>query len=484
MLKEREKFLREVTFIIDLAVTSISFLLAFYIRKNFHAFYRFNLIQEGMVIPEFSVSIFDYLPVMYVAVVLWSVMLSFNGMYKSMRTKPLPEIAWIIIKSAVGTLIAFSVLVFFFKFKFVSRLFFLFFMLLCSCLLILEKLSFYYFIRQVRKQGYNYRRIIIVGTGMRVKDFIKKITAHSEWGFKILGIIDDEGKKAGEEIEGIKVLSGMEGLPRYVQVLSADEVVFMVPRLRLNSIESAVIACETIGVKTTIALDLFDFSIARFRQTELDGVPFITYESAPSQEWWLFIKRVIDVVFSGLGLIIFSPLLLLTAVLVKTTSRGPVFFRQKRVGLNGRKFVMYKFRTMYCWARKKQLALAGKNVMSGPVFKVKDDPRVTGAGRFLRKFSIDELPQLFNVFVGHMSIVGPRPPLQREVSKYESWQRRRLSMRPGVTCLWQISGRNRIIDFNDWMKLDLQYIDNWSLKSDFIIFLKTIPVVLFGKGAY
>jgi lipopolysaccharide/colanic/teichoic acid biosynthesis glycosyltransferase len=182
-------------------------------------------------------------------------------------------------------------------------------------------------------------------------------------------------------------------------------------------------------------------------------------------------------------MIALSPLFLLTAILIRATSKGPVFYIQKRMGLNGRKFVLYKFRSMYKGSHLKLSELSHKNEMKGPIFKIKNDPRITPIGRILRKFSIDELPQLFNVFAGQMSLVGPRPPLPSEVKKYELWQRRRLSMRPGLTCLWQISGRNRI-GFDDWMKLDLEYIDNWSLWLDFKILCKTVPVVLFGVGAY
>jgi len=178
-----------------------------------------------------------------------------------------------------------------------------------------------------------------------------------------------------------------------------------------------------------------------------------------------------------------SPLFLFVTLLIKLTSSGPIFFKQKRIGLNGREFVLYKFRTMYKDAEKQQKMLEALNEMDGPVFKIRKDPRITPVGKFLRKFSIDELPQLFNVFIGHMSLIGPRPPLPNEVIQYETWQRRRLSMRPGITCLWQISGRNEI-DFEEWMRLDLEYLDNWSLWVDIKILVKTIPVVLFGSGAY
>jgi len=186
---------------------------------------------------------------------------------------------------------------------------------------------------------------------------------------------------------------------------------------------------------------------------------------------------------SSAVLIFLSPLFLAIAIAIKATSKGPVFFRQERCSLNGRKFTLYKFRTMDSDAELKQGELLERNEMKGPVFKIEDDPRITSVGKVLRKFSLDEFPQLWNVFEGDMSLVGPRPPIPAEVEKYESWHRRRLSMRPGITCLWQVGGRNKITDFDEWTKLDLEYIDKWSLWLDFKILFKTIPVVALGIGA-
>ena len=208
----------------------------------------------------------------------------------------------------------------------------------------------------------------------------------------------------------------------------------------------------------------------------------ISFETTVTDEFQLFIKRAFDVIVSSIGLIVLSPVLLLVAIVIKVTSPGPALFAQQRMGVNGRKFTLYKFRTMRKDAHERRAEVEKLNEMDGPVFKIKNDPRVTPVGRFLRKLSIDEFPQIFNVFIGHMSLVGPRPPLSDEVVQYEPWQRRRLSMRPGITCLWQVSGRNKV-DFKQWMKLDLEYIDTWSLWLDFKILMKTVPVVLFGIGA-
>jgi len=214
----------------------------------------------------------------------------------------------------------------------------------------------------------------------------------------------------------------------------------------------------------------------------LENIPLITFSTAPDHPASLMVKRILDIIISATLLVVFMPFLIIVAILVKLTSKGSVIYRQVRCGLYGRKFVLYKIRSMREGAEDVLWEIKHLNEMGGPVFKMRNDPRITWLGRFLRKSSIDEWPQFWNVLKGDMSLVGPRAPLPEEVKEYTRWQRRRLSVKPGITCLWQVSGRNEI-DFHEWMKLDLHYIDNWSLLLDFKILLRTFPVVLFGKGA-
>jgi exopolysaccharide biosynthesis polyprenyl glycosylphosphotransferase len=283
-------------------------------------------------------------------------------------------------------------------------------------------------------------------------------------------------------VEGYRVIGRIQDIPFLVNRLVIDRVIFVVPRLWLHRIEDAILACEEVGVSSSISLDLYNLHIARTKQTDFNGYPLLEFETFHAKEWQLFIKRFIDILISFLTLFLFSPLMLLVATLIKLTSKGPVFFKQVRCGLNGRKFVLYKFRSMVSNAEQLRDELMEHNEMDGPVFKIKRDPRITPLGYFLRKTSIDELPQLFNVLKGDMSIVGPRPPLVSEVENYKIWQRRRLSLKPGVTCIWQVSGRNKI-GFDQWMRMDLEYIDNWSLWLDIRILFKTLFVVLIGYGA-
>ena len=224
-------------------------------------------------------------------------------------------------------------------------------------------------------------------------------------------------------------------------------------------------------------------AIARIAFDQFDRRPVLLFNCKPDREWHLLMKRVIDFVGAAIILLVLGPLVMLpVAIAIKLTSKGPIFFRQLRCGLHGKTFTMLKFRSMVADAEEMQSNLVGLNEQSGPVFKIRRDPRVTKLGRLIRKTSIDELPQFFNILCGDMSLVGPRPPIPSEVKKYAAWQRRRLSMKPGLTCLWQVSGRSRI-KFEEWMRLDLAYIDSWSLILDFQILLKTLPVVIVGDGA-
>ncbi|RPJ59987.1 MAG: exopolysaccharide biosynthesis polyprenyl glycosylphosphotransferase [Acidobacteria bacterium] len=264
-----------------------------------------------------------------------------------------------------------------------------------------------------------------------------------------------------------------------------DEVIVALPlRRRRALIEKIVEACEEQGIMVRVRTDLFDLRVARPQVDTIDGVPVVTIRSGPEEGWQLVLKRVIDFLGSAALLILLAPFLLLVALLVRLDSQGPVLFMQERVGLNRRRFKLIKFRTMVQEADKKQELFEALNEADGPVFKIRNDPRVTRLGRFLRQFSIDELPQLINVLKGEMSLVGPRPLPLRDVRLIDAqWHKRRFSVKPGLTCLWQVNGRSDL-SFERWVRMDLEYIDTWSLALDLKILLKTIPVVFRGSGAY
>jgi exopolysaccharide biosynthesis polyprenyl glycosylphosphotransferase len=264
-----------------------------------------------------------------------------------------------------------------------------------------------------------------------------------------------------------------------------DEVFITLPREKYGHLLDTIVRlCEEQGIIVRVQTEPFDLRIARWQVDELGGIPIVTIRSGPPDGWQLLAKRLMDICGSAVLLIALAPLLAVVALLIKLDSPGPVLFTQQRVGLNKRRFTLFKFRTMAAGADQHQALLEGLNEAEGPVFKIKDDPRITRIGRILRRYSIDELPQLLNVFKGEMSLVGPRPLPVRDVERIDArWHKRRLSVKPGVTCLWQVNGRSDV-SFDFWVRMDLEYIDKWSLGLDLKILMKTIPAVLRGSGAY
>jgi exopolysaccharide biosynthesis polyprenyl glycosylphosphotransferase len=483
MLKEKDTVVRRAMMVFDLMVISAAYLISYYLRAHFHSLYRIDIFPSSKIISGAPAHFSEYLLVLIIVAPLWCLLLHKNGMYQSWRTRKALQIIWIVSKASVMTFLIFGASFFLFKLGFMSRLFFMIFALLGFVLLTAEKIVVFSLMHRMRKRGYNYRALLIVGTGRRAAEFIKRIKGHPEWGFKIIGAIDDEPGRGVEGVDGVKIIGGLSDIPGALHKHGIDEVVFVVPRQRLNYIESSIHDCEIQGVKVRIAVDLFDLKIARSYQDELEGIPLLTFKTTVPNEWDLLMKRVIDITVSGISILIFSPFLVIIPLLIKLTSRGPVYFRQERVGLHGKRFTMCKFRTMQVGAQEKLSQVDVYEEIYEPQWKKTKLQYVTSVGRFLRKFSLDEFPQLFNVFWGHMSLVGPRPTVPEEASQYEAWHRRRFSMRPGLTCLWQVNGR-REIKFDEWMQMDLEYLDNWSLWLDFKILAKTIPAILFGSGAY
>ncbi len=274
----------------------------------------------------------------------------------------------------------------------------------------------------------------------------------------------------------------LDDLPQLLRTHVIDEVIFAVSRQELDQLQQAFMLCEEEGVRTRLLLSFFPHRVSRVSLEELRGMPLLTFSTTPENEYLMLLKRAIDFAMAAIMLVLLAPLMLLLALVIRLTSEGPVFYRQTRCGLGGRRFTVLKFRSMISGAEMQREELEALNEMDGPVFKIRNDPRVTPVGRLMRKFSLDELPQLFNILKGYMAVVGPRPPLPQEVDQYELWQRRRLRMPPGLTCLWALEGRNNL-NFRRWMELDLEYIDQWSPALDWKILLKTIPIVLLGRGA-
>jgi exopolysaccharide biosynthesis polyprenyl glycosylphosphotransferase len=322
--------------------------------------------------------------------------------------------------------------------------------------------------------------VLLVGTGERAQRLAHLLERSESYGIRLVGLLDVR-TSAGPAPDRYPVHS-LDSLPKLLEQHVIDEVIFAVDSNRLRELEDILLLCDEDGVRTRVAVDFFPHVNSEVYLDRLDRVPLLTFSAAPHDEILLFVKRVIDVALAGAALVLLMPLMVMVGALIRVSSPGPAIFRQIRCGLNGRRFIFYKFRSMVDNAEDLKDGLKHLN-QKQVAFKISNDPRLTTIGRYLRRFSIDEWPQLWNVIRGDMSLVGPRPAVPEEVEQYQRWQRRRLRMRPGLTCLWALEGRDAL-DFETWMKKDMEYIDNWSLALDWKIILRTIPRVLLGRGAH
>ena len=323
------------------------------------------------------------------------------------------------------------------------------------------------------------RRLLLAGNPSQaatLRDWLRDPARNSF--FDIIGFLPPSHAEA---LDGVPVPGSLDAFSRVLHASVVDAVILLPRDVPYGQIESCLKQCETEGIEAWLLPDFLRTSIAQISIDELADEPMLLFSTTAKSIWALTVKRALDVALSALALAILSPALFALAIAIRATSPGPALFVQRRSTLRGRVFNMYKFRTMVQNAEEIRPNLEIRNEASGPAFKIKDDPRITPVGRWLRRYSLDELPQLWNVLRGDMSLVGPRPPIPAEVEKYESWQRRRLSMRSGCTCLWQIGGRNEL-SFEDWMRLDLKYIDTWSLSLDLHVLLKTIGTIVRGTG--
>lgn len=364
-----------------------------------------------------------------------------------------------------------------------SRGFLIFFAAYAWVALLLFRLTAARLVGVIRREFAAPHYVMVAGTGERAIRLAKALEASVDYGIRLHGFLTEQANSPAEIVlKHAYPVRPIRDLPLLLRKHVIDEIIFAVGSESLADLEEIFLLCDEEGVRSRVAVDFFPHVNSTVSLERFGATPLLTFSAAPYDEIRLLGKRVIDIVLAGAGLIVLSPLMLLTGILVRLTSPGPAIFRQVRCGLNGRRFTFYKFRSMCENAEELKPAVAHLNTRDGVVFKIPDDPRVTPVGRYLRKFSIDEWPQLWNVLRGDMSLVGPRPAIPSEVDQYQRWQRRRLRMRPGLTCLWAVCGRDRV-DFETWMKLDMQYIDNWSLALDWKILLRTIPRVLTGRGA-
>jgi exopolysaccharide biosynthesis polyprenyl glycosylphosphotransferase len=417
-------------------------------------------------------------------ILVWHLIFSLLGLYESQRlSKRRREVAGVIKATSLGTLVILIGTIIF-RIALVTHFFLLVFWVVSTCTVIASRLVLRMILAFVRKHGRNLRNIVVVGSGSRALEFARWVVSRPELGYRIAGFVDQDWH--GIDVfqrSGYALASDFGGFPQFLRNNVVDEVVMALPFRSMHDQASRIATtCEEQGISVHVLTNIFDLKFPRSPGERLED-PLITHSTGCVEGWPIFTKRILDLIISSILIVLFSPILVLAAILIKLTSHGPIWFAQKRLGLNKRHFNVYKFRTMVVDAEMHLHEVEHLNQISGPVFKIWNDPRITPIGRFLRKTSIDELPQLLNVLKGDMSLVGPRPLPVRDYAGFsKDWQRRRFSVKPGITCLWQIRGRSSI-PFEEWMELDLQYIDKWSLWLDFQILLRTIPAVLKGSGA-
>jgi exopolysaccharide biosynthesis polyprenyl glycosylphosphotransferase len=465
----------------DVAISAVAFVVALYLREWLPSLAPIlpgalgeKAAQMGSVLYIFE----GYNRVLLGMLPVWALVFHYSRT-ADFRASP-GRLVWRYARSVVFSLALLVVAAFWFKLSFLSRPFVFIFAATQFPLLLLSRWLVMGAIK--RTKGVDDHHVLVVGCGEQAISFAKSLEERSQWQNRLVGHIRVPDEEDAQELDTI--VGDLSELPKILDREIIDEVVFAVPGQAPEEFADALRACDERGVDVLMSMPKEVPSHGKIEVAQMTGsnMPMINVTRTPTGEARLVVKRIIDIVGSAIGILLVSPILITTAILIKIDDPGPVLFTQVRSGKNGRKFVMLKFRSMCIDAEKKKAELMAQNEMDGPVFKIKHDPRITRVGRIIRKTSIDELPQLFNVLVGHMSLVGPRPPLPSEVAQYEPWQRRRLSVRPGITGMWQVSGRNEI-SFEEWMQLDLKYIDTWSLWLDVKILLKTVPVVLIHKGA-
>jgi len=467
---------RRIAQLADFGTAFISFILAYYLSK------MLNSIEPSIFPPIFEVRILFILMILILSVI-YEVLFDQLKAYSYQRFTSLSREYLIIIKVCfTGALINIAIL-FLIGAKDIPRTIFLVFFIVSLLLFFLEKSLLFYAASLIRRKGKNRKRVILIGTGTRARNFISTVKNNFHWGLDIVGLLTGDEENIGNEVSGVKVLDHYNNMQEILKTINPEEIIITISTKRFDQIREVLEICEREGVAVRLNSDFFGYITKYVTIDRVFGLSMISFNMVRQPELELFIKRIIDITGSMIALALFSPFMVIAAIGIWISDGKPIFYKWNVIGINKKPFNSWKFRTMVQDADKYKKDLMDKNEMEGPVFKIKDDPRIIPFGKWLRKWSIDETPQFFSILKGDLSLVGPRPAGPQELERYESWHRRKLSVKPGLTCLWQINGRNKISSFDEWVKLDLEYINNWSLLLDIKILLKTIPSVILGKGA-
>jgi len=459
----------------DFALILLAFRIAYWLRYDrewIRAVDEVNFVSFGRYMPW---------ALLLTATILFS--LKMAGAYNFSNNRSWFDSIYSIMSSTATGVGAIILLFFLYPSYFYSRLIFAYAAILIVILLSLARLLERYARGLLLQHGIGSRRVLIVGLGEVGRTIIRHIVARPELGFVVVGFVDDAPGKMRTDMGRFKALGSTDSLPDLLPNLDVGEIIITLPWIHHKKIMEIMSLSQREHVRTLIVPDIFQLSLSRVHMEDIQGIPLLGIREPSLRGWNLFLKRVVDVLLASFGLVALAPLCLLIALAIKLESRGGALFKQQRVGRNGSQFTVYKFRSMYAGADQDRERLNNLNEADGPLFKIREDPRRTRVGRILRRFSLDEIPQLYNVLRGEMSIVGPRPALPEEVANYEGWHRKRLEVSPGITGLWQTSGRSDI-SFEEMCLLDIYYVEQWSPSFDVKILLKTLPAVLFGRGAY
>ena len=473
-----ERYRRWVSLIIaltDVVLINLAFATAYWVRYDLQ---WFRTVDPANYAP-FQM----YMPFALVLTILLMVAYKLGGVYNQPRGAAWLDEVYALVGGTTTGIVIVTAITFWFRPLVYSRLMFLWAGGIIITLLSLSRLIKRWVLESRMRRGLGVDRVLIVGAGEVGRRLMRNIVAQPELGYQVIGFVDDDAEKSRTDIGRFKALGGIGNLPRVVQEEAIDEVIVTLPWMHHRKILGIMRQCERERVRARIVPDLFQLALSRVDIEDLGGIPIIGVKEISITGWNLAFKRASDIVLSLAALILLSPLLLLISAAIKLDSSGPILFKQVRVGKGGRRFVFHKFRSMRQGAEEERRQLADLDEVMGATFKIRHDPRCTRVGRFLRRTSLDELPQFYNVLRGEMSLVGPRPAIPSEVEQYQEWHRRRLEIPPGITGLWQVSGRSQLT-FDEMCLLDIYYLENWSPLLDLKIALKTAPAVLAGRGAY
>jgi exopolysaccharide biosynthesis polyprenyl glycosylphosphotransferase len=469
MYNERASEIGRTMLFLDVLATCATFILAFVLRNYF--------------IVDFQADLKSHMALLPLLLLFIIVFLSYFGAYEVPCRLYLANYAWALIRGLVAGTGAMLVLLFLLNIEYVSRVVVVAFGIMDFFLIFLIRVGIQIYVLRALKVNELALSVLIIGTGDRAKELSEKLRAQGEWGPDIIGHLDPDPARVGTRVLDAPVIGTVDDISRVLKDNVVDEVIIAIPRSMLSDAEIIASACEEEGIELRFMADVFNLEVARVRLIELGKIPLLTMQPVFQDELKLLVKRCFDFLITFVSMPVVLPIIGVIAAAIKLDTPGTAFFVQQRVGLKKRMFPMIKFRSMYMGAEARLSEVEHLNEAEGPIFKIAEDPRVTPVGRFLRRTSLDELPQLFNVLRGEMSLVGPRPMSIRDVDHFDRGiQRKRFSVKPGITCLWQISGRSNL-PFEKWLEMDLQYIANWSLCLDLKILFKTIPAVLFARGA-